>query len=290
MKDIQVIHEVPKAVSIDECVDKIFCGNCVEILRSLPSDSIDLIVTSPPYGDVRTYTNEYQATGFDFEGTAFQLKRVIKPGGVMVWVVDDTVINRGESGESLRQALFFMDRCGLNKHDTMIYNKNNFAFPSTIQQKRYHQAFEYMFVFSKGVPTTFNPISDREIEDTEAWGKKTERQADGSLKESNRRSTSNEKGRRLNVWDIKNGGIYTSPLYKEAKQHPARFPEELAEDHIITWSNDKEIVLDPLSGSGTTCAMAARNNRHFIGIEISPEYCELSRQRINNMISKGKKN
>lgn len=251
-------------------IDSIICGDNCDVLGAFPRECIDLVVTSPPYDDLRTYGGH----SWDFYGVAWQLKRVLKVGGVIVWVVADQVADGSETGTSLRQALHFQS-IGLNLHDTMIYQKNSYPFPPT---NRYYQQSEYMFVLSKGSPKTFNGL----VQATK-WRKDTDeisttRQADGSTKEMKY-----EKGKetrlRDNVWQVDTGFMRTTDD-KCAYKHPAMFPEALARDHILSWSNEGEIVLDPFSGSGTTAKMAKHNGRRFIGIEVNPEYVEIANKRL----------
>ena len=253
---------------------KILQGDCVETMSKIPDNSIDLTVTSPPYDDLRIY-NGYS---FDFENTAKELYRITKDGGVVVWVVGDSTIKGSESGTSFKQALFFKE-IGFNIHDTMIWNKGSFAFPS---KNCYHQVFEYMFVFSKGKPKTLNFIKDRKnlyVGDRGASG----RNKDG-VRNTGKSSVRDEYGKRFNIWSYPIGGGHCTKD-KIAYQHPAIFPEQLAEDHIISWSNEDDLVFDPFLGSGTTGKMAILNNRNFIGIDISDEYCNISKERIENVIS-----
>jgi site-specific DNA-methyltransferase (adenine-specific) len=248
-------------------------GDCLEVMKSLPSQSIDLTVTSPPYDNLRTY-NGYS---FDFEGIAKELYRLTKDGGVVVWVVGDATINGSETGTSFKQALYFKE-IGFNLHDTMIYQKNNFANPSS---NRYHQIFEFMFVLSKGKPKSFNPINDRKnvCAGESNWGSNKARQKDGSFKERPKKIVS-EYGMRYNIWKFMTSkGFATKDNF--AYSHPAIFPEKVAHDHIISWSNEGDTVLDCFLGSGTTGKIAKQLNRQFIGIEISPEYLEISKRRIN---------
>ena len=257
-------------------VNKIYCGNNVELIRKLDDDCIDLTVTSPPYDNLRDY-NGYD---WDFEELAHGLFRVTKNGGVVVWIVGDATIKGSETGNSFKQALSFMD-CGFKLHDTMIYEKNNFSNPSC---NRYHQIFEYMFVFVKNNLETFNPIKDRKniYAGTTCWGKNTVRQVGGDFKERPKKVYS-EYGMRHNIWRyITSKGFSTKDSI--AHKHPAIFPEKLAEDHIISWSNENDLILDPFMGSGTTAKMALKNQRNFIGFEISREYVDLANQRIKPWI------
>lgn len=243
-------------------------GDCLEVMKGLPADSIDLTVTSPPYDNLR----EYKGFTFDFEAIAQGLYRVTKPGGVVVWVVGDATIKGSETGTSFKQALYFK-KIGFNLHDTMIYLKNQLAFPDS---NRYYNAFEYMFVLSKGKLNTFNPIKDRKNVSAgrDVYG--CERKKDGSLrKKSCAGNIIKEYGVRWNYWLM-----YNQKRGLETK-HPAIFPEQLAHDHIISWSNPGDTVLDPFAGSGTTLKMAEETGRDSIGIEISSEYCNIIRERMN---------
>jgi site-specific DNA-methyltransferase (adenine-specific) len=244
----------------------IYYENCLDTMARIEDGSIDLTVTSPPYDNLRSY-NGYS---FDFEAVARELYRITKDGGVVVWVVGDATIDGSETGTSFRQALFFKD-IGFNLHDTMIYQKHNFSNPSS---NRYHQIFEYMFVFSKGKPKTFNALKDRpnvEAGKIGSWGKNTSRQVDGTMVER-KRKVNTEFGMRYNIWRIK---TEMKPL------HPAPFPEELARDHVLSWSNPGDVVYDPFMGSGTTAKVAIETGRKYLGSEISSEYWEIAQKRIN---------
>lgn len=256
---------------MNDFLDKIICGDCLEVMRGLPDGCVDLTVTSPPYDDLRTY-NGYV---FDFEGIAKELYRVTKDGGVVVWVVNDATINGSETGTSFRQALYFKDVCGFNLHDTMIWEKPTFTATGSLAS-RYAPVFEYMFVLSKGKPQTFNPIKDKSNKHHGEIIRGSIRQADGSVRPITGKGTKTIApfGQRHNVWHI---ATENSSL---KRFHPAPFPESLANDHIISWSNPGDVVLDPFCGSGTTCKMAKVNGRHYIGIDISDEYCEIARSRI----------
>jgi site-specific DNA-methyltransferase (adenine-specific) len=257
---------------MDSMID-LHLGDCLEVMKQIPDKSVDLTVTSPPYDNLRTY-NGYS---FDFEGIAKELYRVTKDGGVVVWVVGDATINGSETGTSFKQALYFKE-IGFNLHDTMIYQKNNFANPSS---NRYHQIFEFMFILSKGKPKSFNPIKDRKnvCAGESNWGANKARQKDGSFKERPKKIVS-EYGMRYNIWEFMTSkGFATKDNF--AYSHPAIFPEKVAYDHIISWSNEGDTVLDCFLGSGTTGKMANQLNRKFIGIEISQEYLEIAKGRIN---------
>ncbi|HOX58120.1 MAG TPA: site-specific DNA-methyltransferase [Candidatus Paceibacterota bacterium] len=249
-----------------EYQDKVICGDSAQVLARLPDCCIHLIVTSPPYDLQRTYHN---FKGFDFEAIAKQLYRVACEGGVVVWIVNDATVNGSETGTSMRQALYFMD-IGFRLHDTMIHEKCGANFPDRV---RYWQAWEYMFVLSKGKPRVVNLIADRR---NIYAGQKThgcDRLANGGFKPKVQGRLTPEFGPRFNVWKIchnKRGRF----------DHPASFAPELARDHIASWSSIGDTVLDCFAGSGTTLCAAKALGRHFLGVEISPEYCKLAESRL----------
>lgn len=250
--------------------NKIYNMDCVEGVRMLPDECIDLTVTPPPYDNLRTY-NGFK---WDFEATARELYRVTKQGGVVVWIVGDATINGSETGTSLKQALYFKE-CGFNLHDTMIWSKPTFTAVGALKT-RYAQTFEYMFVFSKGKNKTFNALKDRKTQSRSKEKHGKIRQKDGSMRPmSSRGKQLGEFGIRYNVWNM-------PPVMSNTERtgHPAQFPEQLAKDHIISWSNEGDVVLDCFMGSGTTAKMALLNNRKYIGFEISKEYCDIAEQRI----------
>jgi site-specific DNA-methyltransferase (adenine-specific) len=252
-------------------LNRIYNEDCLITMARMPDNFVDLTVTSPPYDNLRTY-NGYT---FDFESVAQELYRVTKPGGVVVWVVGDETKNFCESTTSFKQALFFKEQCNFNLLDTMIYFKKNYA-PAYPSLRRYANQFEYMFIFSKGKPKTFNPIQKEKVIKNYKDKKSYFRQQDGTQKLkiiSNNRETKDAS----NVWEFS-----TSVTDKNAKGHPAIFPEQLANDHIISWSNENDLVYDPFMGSGTTAKMALLNNRSFIGSEISKEYVDIARKRIQD--------
>ena len=259
-------------------LNSIVCGDAANLLADLPKACIDLTVTSPPYDNLRDY-NGYT---FDFEPIATELFRVTKPGGVVVWVVGDATVNGSEAGTSFRQALGFMG-LGFRLHDTMIYEKAGFRFPD---ERRYNPVFEYMFIFSKGQPKTFNPIKDKRnvYAGSKVARRSQTRNKDGSLTANSAWRTDRDKrvkqyGKRNNIWRIKVGGGRSSSD-KGVSAHPAIFPEALARDHITSWSNPGDVVLDPMCGSGTTLKMAKQAGRKWIGFDCSEEYCELARLRV----------
>ena len=248
-------------------VNEMYNENCLDTMARMEDNFIDLTVTSPPYDGLRTY-NGYS---FDFESVAKELYRVTKQGGVVVWIVGDATIDGSESGTSFKQALYFKE-IGFKLHDTMIWRKPD-AKPLT--HNRYEQSFEYMFVFSKGKPKKFNGIKDKPNKWAGTNEHGTWRDTDGTMQ---RKSGHNSKvisdfGLRHNTWDI-------LTVKSNKFKHPAPFPEQLANDHILSWSNEEDLVYDPFMGSGTTAKMALLNDRYYLGSEISKEYCKIIEQRL----------
>jgi len=249
--------------------------DCLMALTKIEKDSIDLTVTSPPYDNLRTYNGNNALWGEHVWKAVIQdLFRVTKQGGVVVWVVGDATIKGSETGTSFKQALYFKE-IGFNLHDTMIYSS---AKPP-LTHNRYEQEFEYMFVLSKGKLKTFNPIKIRCLNAGKKSGG-TIRKTGNELLEKNKPGKVNSLKISGNIWRFNTGN--TSSSDRISFKHPAIFPEKLAEDHIISWSNDGDTVLDPFMGSGTTGKMAKQLGRNFIGIELDKEYFEIAKKRIGD--------
>lgn len=262
--------------NIETFVGRITNGDSATILSSIKSNSVDLVVTSPPYDDLRDYNNE-STWNFDiFKKIARQLYRVVKDGGVVVWVVGDSVVKGNKSLSSFKQALYFQ-QIGFNMFDVIIYEKAGTAPP---HKNRYFNAFEYMFVLSKGIPKTINLLEDKPNKwaNHSTFGNITRREQDGSLTPKGRKVVK-PFGIRTNIWRYNNGRGF-STKDKIAYEHPAIFPEKLVQDHIVSWSNEGDIVLDPFCGSGTVAKVAAGLNRKWVGIEISSEYCKIANERL----------
>ena len=255
-------------------------GDCLDLMKKMPDCCIDLTVTSPPYDNLRTYNGAIEQWNFEkFKSIALELHRVTAKGGVVVWIVADATIKGSETCTSFEQALWFRE-CGFNLHDTMIWAKQNCGGIGSLN--RYENVFEYMFVFSKGKPKTTNIIKDKPNKFGGMVQHGSARQANGSTTKTTgygKRKIA-EFGRRHNVWII-------SPEKSNLKRcHPAQFPEALAHDHIISWSNPGDTVLDPFMGSGTTCVSCIETGRKFIGFEIDEEYFSVALKRINQASAK----
>jgi len=260
-------------------INKNYNENCLDTMAKMPDNFIDLTVTSPPYDGLRTY-NGYS---FDFESIAKELYRVTKDGGVVVWVVGDATVKGSKTGTSFKQALYFKE-CGFNFHDTIIWQKPNYApmYPSV---KRYDNNYEFVFIFSKGQPKSWNAIKDiikKESSKKRSNYKTSYINKDGSRDLKEKTNNNNDFCKRNNIWVIPNG-------QNKSLGHPAIFPEQLANDHIISWSNEGNLVYDPFMGSGTTAKMCILNNRNWIGSEISSEYCDIIEERVKKALEEKRK-
>lgn len=253
--------------------EKIILGDCEIVMPSMPFRSVNLVITSPPYDELRNY----EGITFDFEKfkkVASELYRIIKDGGVLVWIVGDQTKDGSESMTSFKQALYFRE-IGFKLHDTMIYEKSGFSNPSN---NRYHQIFEYMFIFVKGKLKTFNPIKDYRTKYLS--GGTQRRKKDGTMSEKKERIKYSKLAKRRNIWRYATG-MGNSTKDEEAYEHPAVFPDKLARDHILSWSNEGDLILDCFAGSGTVLKMAQILNRDYIGIEISKKYYNIIKKRLS---------
>jgi len=249
----------------------LYHGDCLEKMKEIPDGSVDLTVTSPPYDNLRTYNDSLDWGEHVWKPVLQELFRVTKQGGVVVWVVGDATIKGSETGTSFKQALYAKE-CGFNLHDTMIYAKNSYM---PLTHNRYEQSFEYMFVFSKGRPLSWNPIKIPTI----TAG--TKRNRGGSKAKETSYAERRREERTTVATEKQAPNIFYYDVGKNEKtEHNAPFPEKLANDHIISWSNEGDVVFDPFMGSGTTGKMAVFNGRDFIGIEKMEEYFEIAKERI----------
>jgi DNA modification methylase len=259
-------------------LNKIYNEDCLEGMKRIPDGFVDLTVTSPPYDNLRTYNGNIEQWSFEkFQGIAKELYRVTKQGGVVVWVVGDATIKGSETGTSFKQALYFKE-IGFCLHDTMIFAKRN---PIPLTHNRYEQCFEYMFVFSKGKPKVFHPV----MIPCKTAGSRIHRRNTGRVEEAATRNRDEvtvtkmmkQKG---NIWEYLIGS-----KKGETGNHPAPFPEGLANDHIISWSNERDLILDPFMGSGTTAIACINTNRNYIGFELDKHYCDIANERIEKALA-----
>lgn len=263
-------------VEINKIKNKIINACSDQYLKEIPDNCIDMVVTSPPYDDLRDYEGKVTWNFDVFKDIANELYRIVKEGGVIVWVVGDKTSDGNKSLTSYKHALYFQE-IGFNIYDVIIYEKTGSGPP---HPNRYFNSFEYMFVISKGKPKTINLLKDKPNKwaGHSTYGEVTRREKDGTLTNKGKKVV-NEFGIRTNIWKYANGKGY-STKDEIAYDHPAIFPEKLVEDHIISWSNPGDIVLDPFGGSGTTGKIAKKLQREWILIEAVEEYCEIAKKRI----------
>ena len=264
----------------------IFNENCLDTMGRMQNNYIDLVLTSPPYDAMRKYgggKNYHQRlneTGysFPFEEIALELIRTLKPGGVIMWNVADQTLKGSRTGNSMKQALFFMDN-GLFLHDHLIWYKTGTPFPSPY---RYRNVWENMFIFSKGKPTTFNPILKKNKTGGDTRTSRRYRNHNGELVEKVKVVSTKEFGIDDNVWKVTNA-YFNSSQWKEADSHPAIMPDELVRRHIQSWTNEGDIVYDPFLGSATTTRIAKDMNRRWIGSELHTPYFEVANKIMNEL-------
>ena len=251
-------------------LDTIYNEDCLEGMKRIPDGSVDCIVTSPPYDNLRKYGGVGEEWRFDkFQQIAKQIARVMKNGGVCVWIVSDGVYNGSETGTSFRQALYFME-LGLSLYDTMIWEKPS---PQAPTEGRYYDVFEYMFIICKGKkPSCLNFICDHKNVSAGHTSIRETRSCAEDRKPTDKVRTVKDYSRRFNVWQVSRDN--------EGNGHPAVFPCRLARGHIISWSNPGDTILDPFMGSGTTAIACMKEKRHYIGFELNEEYYRKSLERI----------
>lgn len=257
---------------------QVFAGDSAECLSGMPSGFVDLVVTSPPYDKLRTYSGKLE---WDFERTAKHLFRVLRPGGVLCWNVADQTKNGCESLTSAKQKIYFVEVAGFRLHDTMIYEKTNFSHP---ERTRYHNVFEYVFILSKGKPKTFNPIMDKKNATAGCMGNlgvNTFTEVDGT-KSVRKKQLTKEFGMRHNVW---RGLTRGQEDMCKVLPRTAMMPRWLARDLIRSWSNTGDMVLDPFGGSGTTVIEALKLQRTAFAIDNDPSAIALIEQSITKMFN-----
>ena len=268
-------------------LNRTHCGDAAKMLAELPDACVDLTVTSPPYDDMgadfvpipKKGMRKYDGYQWDFMKIAKQLYRVTEDGGIVVWIVAPPTVGGSESLVVEYQKIFFRE-CGFKIHDTMIYRTEGL----TMNHNRYEQETEYMIVLVKGNIATFNPIMvpcKWYGRDSDRTGTRySEHDEPGTKRRSGKlRNNIHSEKIKGNVWKYVVGGGHTTKD-KYTRPHPARFPEALARDHILSWSHPGDLVLDPFSGSGTTGKMAVQLGRQFLGFEISQKYCDMANRRI----------
>ncbi len=269
---------IPKNIKRSEKLplNKIICGDCVEVLKSIPDNSIDLVVTSPPYDGIR----KYNGFSFNLHSTGKELFRVLKDGGIIAMVIQDQTKNFGKSLTSFKTIIDWCENVGFKLFETIIYKKH--GAEGAWWTKRFRVDHEYIPIFLKGErPAYFNkePLKIPSKHGGKTMTGCATRLTNGKTLKS-KRVFINPMKCRGTLWDYTTCGDGTRLKH----QHPATFPDKIPVDFIRCFCPKNGIVLDPFIGSGTTALAAIQLNRNYIGIDISKEYCELAKKRIREEI------
>ncbi|QOJ19113.1 MAG: site-specific DNA-methyltransferase [Phycisphaeraceae bacterium] len=253
-------------------LDTVQCMDCVEGMRQLPDVCIDHAVFSPPYDQIRTY----KGFSYDLARTGEELFRVLKDGAIAAMVIQDQTIKFGKSLTSFRTIVDWCDRIGFKLFECVIYRKH--GSEGAWWTHRFRVDHEYIPLFLKGDrPAYFNkePLKVPSKHGGKVMSGSGNRRTDGETNSTVRRPI-NEMKCRGTVWPYLMAGD-KDPL---KRKHPAVFPDAIPRDTIQCFCPEGGIVLDPFMGCGTTAVAAKQMGRHFIGFDISAEYCELVRQRL----------
>jgi DNA modification methylase len=261
----------------------IYCMDCIEGMKQLDDNSIDLVVTSPPYDKIR----DYKGFEVNLHDVGVQISRVLKDGGVCVMIIQDQTIDGRKSGTSFRTIIDWDDNTDLDIFETCIYERS--GTPGAWWNKRFRVDHEYMPIFIKGQrPQYFNKEHMKIMPKKEGIQKSggtrltSGNVSDGFVSEGNLKCCGTI---------MKYASSSQESLDRDEKriklQHPATFPNKLVSDFIQCFTTPGMIVLDPFMGSGTTAMMALVNNRNYIGFEISMEYCQIANQRVQNWYREG---
>jgi site-specific DNA-methyltransferase (adenine-specific) len=256
-------------------LNKVYQQDCIVGMRKIPDGAIDLVVTSPPYDNLRDY-NGYSV---DLNETGKNIYRILKDGGVAVMVIQDQTKNFGKSLTSFRTIVDWCDNVGFKLFECVIYRKN--GTEGAWWKNRFRVDHEYMPIFLKGEkPQYFNKDS---LKVKSKHGGKimtgfANRKTNGETGKSITKAI-NEMKCRGTVWDYLMAGD-KDPV---KRKHPAPFPDKIPFDFINCFCPPNGIVLDPFVGSGSTVVGAKKLNRSFIGFDISEEYCNLTRKRLDSV-------
>lgn len=253
-------------------MNKIICGDAVEIMKKFPSNSVDIVVTSPPYDAVR----DYRGFSLDLHAAGKEIHRVLKDGGIAVMVIQDQTKNFGKSLTSFKTIIDWCDSFGFKLFETVIYRK--YGAEGAWWNKRFRVDHEYIPIFLKGErPQYFNK---EHLKIPSKHGGKTMTGGGTRLTNGIRIATRaikiNPMKCRGTIWEYLTAGDGSRLKH----QHPATFPNQLPYDFISCFAPKNGVVLDPFVGSGTTTVAAKNLGYKYIGIDIAPEYCAIAEKRI----------
>lgn len=253
--------------------DSLLCGDALDVLPTLPVGSVDLTVFSPPYDGIRDYGKNWS---LDYKTLGDMLFRVTTDGGVCAVVIGDGAKNFAKSLTTFRWAVDWVDRVGWRLFECCLYQRH--GNPGAWWSQRFRVDHEFILLFFRGDrPRHFDKSSL--MVPSKHSGKVysgTDRLTSGGFKKIEPKAVNSMKCRGT-VWEYATSNTEGN---RTKLEHPATFPDRLAADLIECFSAPGDLVLDPMCGSGTTCVMAARARRHYLGIEINPEYHAIAEKRI----------
>ncbi len=253
--------------------NRIINADCIKATARLPANSIDLVMFSPPYDGIRDYKKGWI---FDFPALGKNLYRLVKDGGVCAVVINDGTQDFAKSLTSFRLVLNWCDTAGWRLFETCIYQRD--GNPGAWWKRRFRVDHEYIFLFLKGKkPKTFDkePLMVPSKHAGRIYSG-TDRLTSGKFKKIDHKPVKRMKCRGT-VWKYPTSNTEGN---RTKLQHPATYPDPLAQDIIQCFSEPGDTVLDPMCGSGTTCVMAMKMKRQYMGIDINEEYCQIARKRL----------
>ncbi|MBR1921447.1 MAG: site-specific DNA-methyltransferase [Kiritimatiellae bacterium] len=257
---------------IEALHNKIICGDSAAVMEKFPDNSIDMVVTSPPYDSIR----DYKGFSADLSKIGRETFRVLKEGGIAVVVIQDQTKNYGKTLTSFRLAIDWCDNAGFKLFECLIYKK--LGAEGAWWNKRFRVDHEYMMVFLKGDrPAYFNkdPLKIPSKHGGKVMTGGGTRLTSG-IRIATRAIHINPMKCRGTVWAYETAGDGSRLKH----QHPATYPDRLPYDFIQCFCPEKGIVLDPFMGSGTTALAAKSLKRFYVGIDISQEYVDLAERRV----------
>ncbi len=260
----------------------LFLGDCREILKDIPENSIDLIFTSPPYADQRktTYGGVHPNDYVDwFLPIGEQLLRVLKPTGTFVLNIKEKVVN-GERSTYVLELILEMKKQGWLWTEEFIWHKKN-SYPGK-WPNRFRDSWERLLQFNKN--KKFNMYQEEVMVPMGDWAKKRLKKLSDTDKKRDESKVGSGFGKNISNWLNRELAYPTNVLHLATecnnKNHSAAFPEGLPEWFIKLFTKEGDTVLDPFMGSGTTNLVAKRMKRNSIGIEIIPDYIEIVKKEL----------
>jgi site-specific DNA-methyltransferase (adenine-specific) len=263
---------------------EIVLGDCREILNQLPADSIDLIVTSPPYADQRV--NTYGGVRPDdyvnwFLPIADGLYRVLKPTGTFILNIKEKVVN-SERHTYVMELIIEMRKRGWLWTEEFIWHKKN-CHPGK-WPNRFRDAWERLLQFNK--TKQFHMYQDEVMVPVGDWAKSRLKNLSATDKIRDNSKVGSGFGKNVSNWVGREMVYPTNVLHMASecgnRNHSAAFPHDLPEWFIKLFTRPDDWVLDPFAGSGTTCIVAKELKRNSIGIELNEEHYHLARENVSS--------